>query len=285
MLTVDFFTPIVDDPVDFGRIAAVNSLSDVYAMGGRPMAALNVAGFPEKKLPADILAGILQGGAESAAQAGCAIVGGHTVDDDELKYGLAVVGSIHPDRIVTNAGARPGDALILTKPLGTGLLSTALKKDKLDSDAVRRLVDVMTTLNDTASARMLEHGVTACTDITGFGLVGHAYEVAKASGVTVRLDSASVPLIDGALWAAKKGYLTGGGNTNRAFVKNEAAIDAGIDENLLHVVFDPQTAGGLLIAVPIHHAVPLLDSLRDACPQASIVGECLPRQDTLIEIQ
>lgn len=285
VLTVDFFMPIVDDPVDFGRIAAVNSLSDVYAMGGRPLAALNVAGFPEKKLSADILARILQGGAESAARAGCAIVGGHTVDDAELKYGLAVVGFVHPDRIVTNAGARPGDELILTKPLGTGLLSTALKKGKLDGDAVRRLVDVMTALNDTASARMLEHGVTACTDITGFGLAGHAYEMANASGVTIRLDSASVPVIEGALWAARRGYLTGGGNNNRAFVKNETAIDPGIDENLLHVVFDPQTAGGLFIAVPADRSLSLLDSLRDACQQASVVGECLPRQDALVEIR
>jgi len=283
VLTLDFFPPIVDDPFDFGRVAAVNSLSDVYAMGGRPLAAMNVAGFPEKKLPAEVLAEILQGGAESAARAGCALVGGHTVDDDELKYGLAVVGTIHPDRIVTNAGARPGDALILTKPLGTGLVSTALMKDELDDDGVRRLIDVMTTPNDTASARMLEHDVTACTDITGFGLAGHCYEMARASGVTVRLQSASLPVIEGALWAAEKGYLTGGGSNNRSFVNREAAVADGLDENLLHIVFDPQTSGGLLIAVPMDNAEALLASLGDACPQASVVGECLRPRNLLLK--
>jgi len=285
VMTVDFFPPIVDDPFDYGRIAAANALSDVYAMGGRPMAALNVSGFPEKKLSPDVLAEILRGGADTAQRAGCAILGGHTVDDAELKYGLAVVGSIHPDRIVTNGGARPGDALILTKPLGTGVLSTALKKGKLDAGAIRVLVDTMSALNDTSSARMLEYDADACTDITGFGLGGHAFEMANASGVTVRLDSGSIPLMDGTLWAVKKGYLTGGGNTNRAFVQGQAAIAGGIDDNLLHIVFDPQTAGGLLIAVPADDASALLDSLRESCPDASIVGECLPREDVVLEIQ
>jgi selenide,water dikinase len=252
-------------------------------MGGRPLAALNVAGFPEKKLSADVLADILRGGADTAARASCALVGGHTVNDEELKYGLAVVGTIHPDHVVTNAGARPGDALILTKPLGTGLLSTALKKQKLAADGVRRLVDVMSALNDRASAAMLEHGATACTDVTGYGLGGHAYEMAKASGVTVRLDPTSLPLMEGALWAAKKGYLTGGGNTNRAFVSPEAAIDTRIDDDVLHVVFDPQTAGGLLVALPADNVEGLLSALPGT--DAAVVGECLTREDVALEIR
>jgi selenide,water dikinase len=279
VLTVDFFPPIVDHPFDYGRIAASNSLSDVYAMGGRPLVALNVAGFPENKLSPDVLAEILGGGADTAERAGCAIVGGHTINDAELKYGLAVVGTIHPDRIVTNAGARPGDALILTKPLGTGLLSTALKQEQLDAEAERLLVETMAALNDVGSARMVEHGATACTDITGFGLGGHALEMANASEVTIRIESASVPLMEGALWAAKRGYLTGGGNANRRFVQGQAAIDPAIDEHQLQVLFDPQTAGGLLIALPTQQAPVLLESLRQSCPDATVVGECLPREE------
>lgn len=284
VLTVDFFPPIVDHPFDYGRIASSNSLSDVYAMGGRPLVALNVAGFPENKLSPDVLAEILRGGADTAERAGCAIVGGHTINDAELKYGLAVVGTIHPDRIVTNAGARPGDALILTKPLGTGLLSTALKQEQLDTEAERRLVETMAALNDVGSARMVEHGATACTDITGFGLGGHALEMANASEVTIRIESASVPLMEGALWAAKRGYLTGGGNANRRFVQGQAEIDPAIDEHQLHVLFDPQTAGGLLIALPPRQAPVLLGSLRQSCPDATVVGQCLSREEVALII-
>jgi selenide,water dikinase len=284
VLTVDFFTPIVDDPFDYGRIAATNSLSDVYAMGGRPIAALNVAGFPEKKLPAGVLAEILRGGADTAARADCAIVGGHTVDDDNLKYGLSVVGLIHPDRIVTNAGAKPGDVLILTKSLGTGLLSTALKKSKLDADAITALVEIMTTLNDKGSTAMLEHGASACTDITGYGLGGHAYEMARSSGVTIRLETSGMPLIDGALWASQNGCLTGGQNTNRVFIQDDANISDGIDQHLLNVLFDPQTAGGLLIAIREDRADGLLEAIRLTCPGAAVVGRCLPREDKAILI-
>lgn len=284
VLTVDFFPPIVDDPYDFGRIAATNSLSDVYAMGGKPVAALNISGFPETKLPAGVLAEILRGGAETAVRAGCALVGGHTVNDAELKYGLSVVGLIHPDRIVTNAGAKPGDALILTKPLGTGVLSTALKKGELDAAATAALVDVMSQLNDRAAEKMLEQGVNACTDITGYGLAGHALEMAQGSGVTVRLDTASMPVLDGALWAVGRGFLTGGGGNNRGFVGPEAEIAAGVDENLLHIVFDPQTAGGLLIAAPDSGAEELLEAIRETGPAAAIVGRCVTRGEKAVVI-
>ena len=209
VITVDFFAPIVDDPYDFGRIAAANSLSDVYAMGGRPLVALNVAAFPEGKLPAEVLADILRGGVETAAGAGCAVIGGHTVNDAEPKYGLCVVGTVHPDKVVTNGGAQAGDALILTKPLGTGILSTVLKAGKLDAGGVGRLVEVMTTLNDKASAKMLEFGATACTDVTGYGLAGHALEMARAAGLTIRIVSAEVPALEGALAAAGQHFCGG----------------------------------------------------------------------------
>ncbi len=284
VVTVDFFAPIVDDPYDFGRIAAANSLSDVYAMGGRPLVALNVAAFPEGKLPAEVLADILRGGVETAAAAGCAVIGGHTVNDAEPKYGLCVVGTVHPDKVVTNGGAQAGDALILTKPLGTGILSTALKAGQLDAGGIGRLVEVMTTLNDKASARMLEFGATACTDVTGYGLAGHALEMARAAGLTVRIVSAEVPALEGALEGAGKGHLTGGGNNNRTFAAADASIDPAIGKNLLHVIFDPQTAGGLLIAVSSDRARALMDSLEEVCPGAAIVGECLEHDGVSLEI-
>ena len=284
VITVDFFAPIVDDPYDFGRIAAANSLSDVYAMGGRPLVALNVAAFPEGKLPAEVLADILRGGVETAAGAGCAVIGGHTVNDAEPKYGLCVVGTVHPDKVVTNGGAQAGDALILTKPLGTGILSTVLKAGKLDAGGVGRLVEVMTTLNDKASAKMLEFGATACTDVTGYGLAGHALEMARAAGLTIRIVSAEVPALEGALAAAGNGHLTGGGNNNRAFVAADASIDPAIGENLLHVICDPQTAGGLLIAVPRDRAPALMDSLEKVCPGAAIVGEFVEHDGVSLEI-
>ena len=269
VLTVDYFTPIVDDAYDFGRVAATNSLSDVYAMGARPVAALNIAGFPEGKVPPDVLGEILRGGADQAAAAGVPVLGGHTVNDPEVKYGLAVVGQVHPDRIVTNAGAKPGDRLVLTKPLGTGTLSTALKNGRLSEAGIRRLVDVMTVLNRDASAAMLEHGAHACTDVTGFGLAGHAHEMAAAGGVTIAIDTAAVPVIEGALESAADGQRPG---KNRSFVEPTTRIADGIDESLLYLMFDPQTAGPLLIAVAPERVDALLDSLS---PDAAVVGRCL----------
>jgi selenide,water dikinase len=282
VLTVDYFTPIVDDAYDFGRVAATNSLSDVYAMGARPVAALNIAGFPEGTIPSEVLGEILRGGADQAMKAGIPVLGGHTVNDPEVKYGLSVVGLVHPDRIVTNSGARPGDRLILTKPVGTGTLSTALKNGRLDEDGVRRIVEVMTTLNREASERMLKHRVHACTDVTGFGLAGHAYEMAEASGVTVEIDSAAVPLIEGALDSAAEGQRPGGAGTNWLFLDDKMRAAPGIDENLLYLMFDPQTAGGLLIAVSEDDAGPLLDALRKTQPSAAVVGTCREPADRAI---
>lgn len=276
VLTVDYFTPIVDDPYDFGRVAATNSLSDVYAMGARPLAALNIAGFPEGLVPTDVLGEILRGGADQAAKAGIPVLGGHTVNDPEVKYGMAVVGQVHPDRIVTNARARPGDRLVLTKPLGTGTLSTSLKNGKLDDDGIRRITDVMTTLNREAAEAMLAHDVHACTDITGFGLAGHAAEMAEASGVSIEIDVAAVPLIEGALASAADGQRPGGAAKNRAFLEGRIRIDGDIDENRLYLMVDPQTAGPLLIAVPEAQARPLLDALAPT-HNAAVVGVCRER--------
>lgn len=276
VLTVDYFPPIVDDPFDFGRVAAANALSDVYAMGGRPVAALNVAGFPEGTLPPDVLGDVLRGGAETVKAAGAVVVGGHTVKDAELKYGLVVVGFVRPDRIMTNAGARPGDSIILTKPLGTGVLSTALKKGDLDDGTLKILVELMTTLNEAASAKMLEFSATACTDVTGFGLAGHALEMAEASGITIEIDASAVPVMAGAADAVKKGYLTGGGKQNRDYVLKKTRLEASVDPVMQALLFDPQTSGGLLIAVPAGSARALLEHLTPACPRSAVIGSCLP---------
>jgi selenide,water dikinase len=284
VLSVDFFPPIVDDPFDFGRIAAANALSDLYAMGARPTAGLNIAAFPENTISYEVLGEILRGGSEVARRAGMVVVGGHTVKDSEIKYGLVAVGTIHPDHIVTNAGARPGDELILTKPLGTGILSTALRMQKLDDEGVRRLTDVMTTLNDIASERMREHAASACKDVTGFGLAGHALEMAQASAVTIEIDSSSVPLIDGALDCAKQGYLTGGGKQNRSHVEPHMALDPSVDEHLQHLLFDAQTSGGLLIAVAAERCAGLLASLVDDYPQTAVIGACVPQKETSLVI-
>jgi selenide,water dikinase len=273
VLTVDFFQPIVDDPFDFGRIAAANSLSDVFAMGGQPLAALNIAGFPEGDLPSEVLRDIFRGGAEAVRQAGAVIAGGHTVRDKELKYGLAVFGRVHPEAIITNSGAKSGDLLILTKPLGSGVLSTAIRADKLAGDDITALVDIMSQLNQQASLDMVKHGANACTDITGYGLLGHALELAQASGVTCDINSADLPLMRGALDFAAQGMLTGGGKTNRAFVNGDISIQAGVDEILQHVMHDPQTSGGLLIAVPEASGAGLLHQLRKTYPHSAIVGK------------
>jgi len=284
VLTTDFFTPIVDDPFDFGRVAATNSLSDVYAMGGRPIVALNIAGFPEGKLPTEVLGDILRGGAAVAGEAGVSIVGGHTVNDAEVKYGLAVVGLVHPNRIVTNGGARPGDALVLTKPLGTGALATALKRGQLGDDALARLTAVMTLLNREASERMRARGVRAATDVTGYGLLGHGYEMAAASGVTIRIDAAAVPAIDGALDAIAAGCVPGGAGTNRLFLEPHVRVEGNVDDARMGLLYDPQTAGGLLIALAPADAKALVADLRATHPDAAIVGACVKRGDASVVV-
>ncbi len=285
VLTVDFFTPIVDDPYDFGRVAATNSLSDVYAMGGRPVVALNIAGFPENAIPPDVLGEIIRGGADVARAAGVSIVGGHTVNDPEVKYGLSVVGLIDPRRVVRNAGARPGDALLLTKALGTGVLATALKRGALSPERTRLLVDSMTLLNREASDLMIQHDAHACTDITGYGLIGHGNEMAEASDVTIVLRAASVPVLDGAREAVERGFLTGGGKNTQKFLSPRISVAPSVDVTTLAILFDAQTSGGLLIAVAPAEASALLAKLRKNHLAAAIVGECVSRRDVSIVVE
>lgn len=258
--TVDVFTPIVDDPYAFGLVAAANALSDVYAKGGRPLLALNVVGFP-RKLPLDILADILRGGADKAAEAGVLIVGGHSIDDPEPKYGLAVTGLVHPGRFVTNGGARPGDLLYLTKPLGTGVITTGIKQEKTPPALADEVVRVMATLNRAASEAMMEVGVHAATDVTGYGLLGHLHEMATASGVGARVSAAAVPLIEGARVLAAAGAIAGGTARNLEWLADKVRW-AGVDEVTRLLLADAQTSGGLLLAVPPERAGALEAALR-----------------------
>jgi len=284
VLTVDFFAPIVDDPFDFGRVAAANSLSDVYAMGGRPFAALNIAAFPEQTFPDEVLGDILRGGADVAKQAGVVIAGGHTVSNEEIKYGLSVVGLVHPDRIITNAGAKPGDALILTKAIGTGVLATALKAEDLPDDEYKSLVDSMTMLNRAGAELMEKHNVRGCTDITGNALLGHGFEMAEASGVTLEIRAADVPVLPGTHAAVEKHYLTGGEAKNRAYVGDAVVCDTGIDETTEHILYDPQTSGGLLMAVPSSQGTELLKDLHKTHKNAAIIGQVIESKDARIRV-
>ena len=269
--TVDFFTPIVDDPFDFGRIAAANALSDVYAMGGTPLTALNIAAFPED-LDLGILERILAGGAAIARQAGVAILGGHTIKDDEPKYGMAVSGTIDPKRIVTNAGARPGNRLVLTKPIGSGILSTALKRDLIDEKQMQTAVAWMTTLNDGASRAMLNAGAHAATDITGFGLLGHAGEIARASSVKVVIDASAVPLLPHALELIRADVIPGGTRDNAVTHAGFTTFDDAVDDATRIVMSDAQTSGGLLIAVPEDNLALLRSELAAAGVLNAVIG-------------
>jgi selenide,water dikinase len=248
--TVDLFTPIVDDAADFGRIAAANSLSDVYAMGARPLFALSIIGFPAKKLPLEMMTAILRGGAEKAAEAGIAIVGGHSIDDAEPKYGLAVIGSVSPDAVVRNSTARAGDALILTKPIGTGVISQGIKLGRVSDEHVALAVRTMATLNRDACAAMIEVGVSAATDVTGFGLIGHLHEVVHASGVSARLSSSAIPVLPGAGGLAGEGVVPGGSRRNADYFGRWVTWSDGVDAATRTLLADAQTSGGLLISVP-----------------------------------
>jgi selenide, water dikinase len=284
--TVDFFTPIVDDPYTFGRIAAANALSDVYAMGGEPRTALNIVGFPKGSLDLEVLTEILRGGAERARAAGVVVVGGHSIIDAELKYGMAVTGVVHPQRVIRNIGIQPGDALVLTKPLGTGIISTALKKRKASAASVRAAVASMVALNDVASAIMKDFAVHACSDVTGYGLLGHAFEMASGSGVTVVLESRKLPLLPGARRLAQQGFLTGGCRRNREYLDTKTAIDRSVRHDLVEVALDPQTSGGLLIAVPEDNARALLDRLRSAgIDAAACVGHAITAEDVSVRLE
>jgi selenide,water dikinase len=247
VVTVDFFAPLVDDPYDYGAIAAANAMSDVYAMGGEVLLAVNVAAFPED-MPAETIAAIVRGGAEKVHEAGGVIAGGHTVIDDEPKYGLSVLGLVHPDAVLTKAGARPGDVLFLTKALGTGIITTAAMRDRATAEHLAGAVEGMKRLNRHPSHIAREVGAHALTDVTGFSLLGHAYEVAAASGVRLRVDATSVPLLPGALEYASEGIVTGGAARNREYLAGKVSLGE-VDEALEHVLFDPQTSGGLLMVV------------------------------------
>ncbi len=272
MQTVDFFTPIVDDPYDFGRIAAANSLSDVYAMGARPLLALNIATFPVETLSLDYLARILEGGASVATSAGVTILGGHTVKDVEPKYGMAVTGTVHPDRVVTNAGARPGDILLLTKPLGTGILSTALKRELIDGAGMARAIEWMVALNAHASHAMLEAGAHAATDVTGYGLLGHGGEMARASGVRLRFDARTIPLHEGILDLIERGVVPGGTKDNADEQAAYTTFAAGVSAAQRLALSDAQTSGGLLIAIAPDRVESLRAILRTGPALDAVVG-------------
>jgi selenide,water dikinase len=262
--TVDFFTPIVDDPYVFGQISATNALSDVYAMGGDPKTTLNIVCFPKGKMDMAILAEILRGGADKVIESGAVVIGGHSVIDEEIKYGMAVTGVIHPDKIFRNVGVQEGDVLILTKPLGTGIITTALKKGRASQKSVDEAIESMTTLNAAASTVMREFPIHACSDVTGYGILGHALEMATGSGVTLVIESAKLPIIPSAPELAEKGYLTGGCKRNRDYLDDKLTVEKSLREGLIEVALDPQTSGGLLIAVAKRHAPKLAAELRAA---------------------
>lgn len=277
--TIDFFPPVVDDPYIFGQIAATNALSDVYAMGGVPKTVLNLVGFPDNKLPLDILNQILKGGASKCIEAGAVIVGGHTVRDAEIKFGLSVTGFVHPDRIWTNAGAKPGDKLILTKPLGTGFITTAAKKEKCPKESLDAAIASMSMLNKSAAKAAEGFTVHACTDITGFGFAGHAYEMAKGSGVTLVIDLAKLPIFPGVLDLVRQEFFTRASTSNYEFVKEGLRLEGAIDEVLEEVIYDAQTSGGLLISIPGEQAEKLLDKVKQAgCTHAAIMGKVKERE-------
>jgi selenide,water dikinase len=283
--TVDFFTPIVDDPYTFGQIAATNSLSDVYAMGGRPLSALGIVCFPDKG-DLEILQQIMAGGLSKMMEANCVVIGGHSVRDPEIKFGYAVTGMIHPEKVWANAGAQILDALILTKGLGTGVISTAIKQGKAKQSWIDAATKSMTTLNARA-AEVASSGnfvIHAATDITGFGLIGHAREMAAGSGVSLRLDSAKVPLLEGALDCVRDGMIPGGLNNNRDFAECLVSYDEKIPEEIRTILFDPQTAGGLLLSVARAYAEALLVALQNAAVTAVEIGEVLPPGKPLIQI-
>jgi len=268
--TLDFFTPVVDDPYTFGQIAAANSLSDVYAMGGKPTVAMNIVCFPNC-LPIEVLGEILKGGADKVLEAGAVVVGGHSVQDDEPKYGLSVMGVVHPDRVLKNHGCRPGDVAIITKPLGTGIINTAIKGGAASEAAYETAVKVMTTLNKYAGEIVARHDISACTDITGFGLMGHAYEMASASGVTIRLFKDRLPYISEAREYAEIGLVPEGSYNNRAYLTGKYEF-AGVEEWQADILFDPQTSGGLLFTCTEQVVGEILEELNRLEIKSSVVG-------------
>jgi selenium donor protein len=288
VLTVDYFTPIVDDAYDFGRIAAANALSDAYAMGATPVVALNLVGFPAKTLPLSLLKEILRGGSDIAQEAGVSVVGGHSIDDPEPKYGMVVLGVINPKQVMTNAAAKPGDVLFLTKPLGMGVISTAMKNGVAPDDLVRTAVSLMTTLNKAAAKAALSVGVNACTDVTGFSLLGHLREMVYASGVGAIIDLSAAPVIPGVSDLLKQDMSPGGAYRNIQFLENCGAVEWGLgttqEEKLL--LCDPQTSGGLLISVPAERADAMEKQLQvPGVPVAARIGEIVTDVEKKIRVR
>ena len=278
--TVDFFPPLVDDPFTYGQIAAANSLSDAFAVGARPVTALNIVGFPDDQLPLEILQEILRGGTDRVMKAGAVIVGGHTVRDVEIKYGLSVTGVVTPDKMLTNAAARPGDVLVLTKALGTGFITTAFKAGKCPTGVLKAATDGMIQLNQAASEAAQATGASAVTDITGFGLAGHAGEMAQASGTTIQLDTNKLPLLPGAMELLQAGYKTRASDSNRRFAEENLRIEASADDTNAEFAFDAQTSGGLLISVKTSRVEELVKRLQEVdCTAACVVGEVMAKED------
>jgi len=270
--TLDFFTPIVDDPFDYGRIAALNSINDVWAMGGTPITAMAITCFPKKGVDFEILKEIMRGGLSVLTENKVALVGGHSVDNEQIMFGYSVTGVIDPNHVATNAGAQPGDVIILTKPIGTGVISTGIKRAKASPEVVAESIATMMTPGKYAAEAIAKFDLKGATDVTGFALLGHAWEMARASSVTIEIDSGHVPLINGALELAVSGMQTGADKTNREYVGEDVEIAPGIDPNLVKLLYDPQTAGGLLLAIAGEMAEDVLTELRSNYPRAEIIG-------------
>ena len=270
--TLDFFTPIVDDPFDYGSIAALNSINDVWAMGGTPVTALAITCFPKKGVPFEILGEIMRGGLSILNEHGVTLIGGHSVQSEEIMFGYSVTGLVHPDQVATNTGAKAGDVLILTKALGTGIISTGIKFKKASAEVMARSVATMLTAGNKAAEAMREFSVRGATDITGFGLLGHAWEIAKGSRVTFEIEAAALPILPGALELAARKMLTQGDKTNRDYVGNGVAFETDVTQPVASVMFDPQTAGGMLIAIAEDQAEAMLARLRESYSDATIIG-------------
>ena len=281
ILTTDFFTPVVDDPFLFGQVAAANALSDIYAMGGKPLSALNLVCYPEEA-GSEILHEILKGGASKAEEAGCPILGGHSVNAPELKYGLAITGIAPTKKITYNGGAKAGDQLILTKALGTGILNTAIKRGELSDSTYQALVHSMASLNAKAAEIMMEFGANGATDVTGFSLMGHGMEMARASGVNLRIDSRTLPQLPDVMQAIEEGHVTRGNRTNREYTEGHVELSPEVSENLGILAFDPQTSGGLLISIPSERAADFLKEVQKVAPDSSLIGEVIEGQGKVL---
>lgn len=276
--TIDFFTPIVDDPYEFGQIAAANALSDVYAMGGDPKLAMNIICFP-KDLPTEYVQKILLGGYDKVSEAGAIITGGHSIEDIEPKYGLSVTGFIDPKQVVTNSNAKPGDVLILTKPIGSGIITTAMKDDLVGSTAKEKIIKAMKTLNNLPKNAMMSVGAHSCTDVTGFGLIGHAAEMAEGSHTTLRMYASQIPILKEAIELAQMGIIPAGAYNNRSYLECRTQFDPNIPQAIEDCLFDPQTSGGLLISVAENKASALLEALKDNPTEYAVIGEVIEKTD------